>query len=82
MKARIIRIGNSHGIRIPKPVLEQVGLHGEVEIGIEGDALLIRPAGGVRAGWAEAFQLMARRGDDVLLDPEIPTEWDKDQWQW
>jgi hypothetical protein len=30
MKTRIVRIGNSRGIRIPKPLLEQTGLHGEV----------------------------------------------------
>jgi antitoxin MazE len=32
MKTRIVAIGNSQGIRIPKPLLEQTGLFGEVEI--------------------------------------------------
>ena len=31
MKTRIVRIGNSQGIRIPKALLEQAGLQGEVE---------------------------------------------------
>jgi antitoxin MazE len=68
MKTRIVAIGNSQGIRIPKPLLEQAGLSGEVEINALGGALVIRPARRPRAGWGAAFQEMARRGDDALLD--------------
>ena len=32
MKAKLIRIGNSKGIRIPKPILEQTGISDEVEM--------------------------------------------------
>ena len=32
MKASIITIGNSKGIRIPKPLLEESGLSGNVEL--------------------------------------------------
>jgi antitoxin component of MazEF toxin-antitoxin module len=45
VKARIIRIGRSQGIRIPKAILEQTGLSGEVELIVEGGALVIRAAG-------------------------------------
>jgi antitoxin MazE len=68
MKARIIRIGRSSGIRIPKSLLEQTGLEGEVELIAWGDSLLIRPVVRPRAGWEESFAAMARRDDDVLLD--------------
>jgi antitoxin MazE len=44
MKTRIVRIGRSQGVRIPKALLEQTGLRGEVEISIEGNALVIRAA--------------------------------------
>jgi antitoxin MazE len=67
MKTRIIRIGNSQGIRIPKPLLEQTGLRDEVELSVQDDALIIRPARTPRAGWADAFREMARRGDDAPL---------------
>ncbi|MGH7128094.1 MAG: AbrB/MazE/SpoVT family DNA-binding domain-containing protein, partial [Planctomycetaceae bacterium] len=79
MKACIVRIGNSQGIRIPKPLIEQIGLSGEVEIAVEGESLVIRPAVKPRADWSAAFQEMARRGDDALLDhgPPPPTQWDK-----
>ncbi len=73
MKTRIVPIGNSQGIRIPKPLLEQTGLHGEVEISAQDDALVIRPIHKPRANWAKAFQMMAQRGDDSLLDDAPPT---------
>jgi antitoxin MazE len=82
MRARIIRVGNSHGIRIPKPLLEQCGLSGDVEIGVSKGSLVIRSAKRPRAGWAEAFQAMAERGDDRLLDPETATTWDRNEREW
>jgi antitoxin MazE len=83
MKTRIVSIGNSQGIRIPKLLLEQTGLTGEVEICAEGRALRIEPATRPRAGWAAAFQEMARRGDDSLLeDAPIASTWDEGEWEW
>ena len=84
MKTRIVRIGNSKGLRIPKPLLEQSGLDGEVEISAEKDTLIVRPARRPRGGWAAAFQEMAKRGDDVLLDDVSPSSsrWDEGLWEW
>ena len=84
MKTRIVRIGNSQGIRIPKLLLEQTGLCGEVEMIAQHDALIIRPARRPREGWAAAFQEMASRGDDALLDDAGPSlsTWDQDDWEW
>jgi antitoxin MazE len=84
MKTHIVRIGNSRGVRIPKPLLEQTGLAGEVEITAEDGSLVIRPVRKPRDGWAAAFQEMARRGDDALLDGVPPTlsAWDEDEWEW
>ncbi len=84
MRSRIIRIGNSQGLRIPKPVLEQAGLCGEVEISVRGDSLIVRPARKPREGWDAAFREMAARGDDALLDADVATssEWDEDEWEW
>jgi antitoxin MazE len=83
VKTRIVAIGNSQGIRIPKLLLEQTGLSGEVEISAEGRALRIEPASRPRAGWAAAFQEMARRGDDTSLDDAPSTSaWDEGEWEW
>ncbi len=84
MKTHIVRIGNSQVIRIPKLLLEQTGLCGEVEMIAQDDSLVIRPAKRPREGWAAAFQEMARRGDDALLDDASPSlsNWDEDDWEW
>jgi antitoxin MazE len=84
MTTRVVRIGNSQGVRIPKPLLEEAGLVGEVEMFVENDALVIRRARKPREGWAEAFAEMARRGDDALLDDptQTPSRWDEEEWQW
>ena len=78
MKTRIVKIGNSQGIRIPKPLIEQTGLSGEVEIGVEDNRLVITGAHRPRAGWPEAFKTMAEAGDDALLDGQqhLPTRWE------
>lgn len=84
LKTRIIKIGNSQGIRIPKILLEQAGLDEEVEVAVEQDQLVIRAVRHGREGWAEQFRLMAERGDDRLLDSDAPslTVWDDTEWEW
>jgi antitoxin MazE len=84
MKTRIVRIGNSRGVRIPKSLLEQTGLDGDVDISVRGDGLIIRPARKAREGWEAAFEEMARRGDDKLLDDAPPSlsSWDEENWEW
>ena len=82
MKAKIIQIGNSKGLRIPKPMLAQAGLKDEVEIRVEGNHLIVESATAPRAGWRAAFEEMAVRGEDHLLDSPTPTEWDLTEWEW
>lgn len=84
MKIRIIKIGNSQGIRIPKPILEQTGLKGEVNLEVQGSQVIIKPVKNPRQGWEEAFRIMAEHGDDQLLDEDLTgrTYWDKEEWQW
>ncbi len=82
MQARIIRIGNSHGIRIPKALLAACRLEDEVELLVEDDALVIRRAQAPREGWEEAFAAMHAAGEDGLLDPTVPTKWDESEWEW
>ena len=84
MRTRIVRIGNSQGVRIPKALLEETGLSGEVDMTISHGALVIRAAGRPREGWDEAFRDMALRDDDALLDKEAPlaTSFDEESWKW
>lgn len=84
LKTRIIKIGNSQGIRIPKLLLHQVGLFDEVEVEAQSGQLIIRPSPAARNRWDEQFQMMTIDGDDRLLDAEVlvPTEWEASEWEW
>jgi antitoxin MazE len=84
MRTRLVRIGNSQGIRIPKPLLEQVGLTGEVELTVHAHSLVLAPVRTARADWSSAFSAMAQRGDDALVDGELQplSSWDKEEWKW
>jgi len=83
MKAKVIKIGNSKGIRIPKPMLQECGLDEEVELVVKEDKIIIYPINKVRGGWEEAYKNMADIGDDDLIDQaNIQTDWDEDEWEW
>jgi antitoxin MazE len=83
MKVNLIRIGNSQGIRIPKPIIEQCGFRGSVDIRVEDNVLVVATARAVREGWDEAFEAMAGRGDDALIDRERAAgDWDETDWRW
>ena len=72
MHVTIRKIGNSQGFVIPKPVLAQVGLEGEAEMTVEGDALVFRkPAAMPRSGWAAASERIAAADDAALLMGEF-----------
>jgi len=85
MITRIVKIGNSQGIRIPKILLEQSGLTDEVVLEAQKDQLIIRPKKNVRQGWESAFRAMAKNNDDQLLDKESiinQSSWDAEEWEW
>ena len=81
-KTRIVQIGNSRGIRVPKVLLEHAQLPDEVELEAENGRLIVRAARGRRAGWADAAKAMHARGDDQLLDAVTATQFDEKEWQW
>jgi antitoxin MazE len=84
VKTRIVKMGNSKGVRIPKTLLEQLGLGEEVELSVRENQLVIRSSRKVREDWEKQFEQMARRGDDRLLDEQAvsTSEWDADEWEW
>ena len=82
MKANIIRIGNSQGVRIPRPILEKCGLRGRVEMNVEDNVLVIAPVQEARDGWSDAFKRMAEQGDDEpLLNENDLSSWDESDWE-
>ena len=81
-RTRIIQIGNSKGIRVPKMLLEHAQLPDEVELLAEQGRLIVRAAQQARAGWAEAAKAMHEHGDDKLLDAPTSSAFDDKEWQW
>ena len=82
MRARVVRIGNSRGIRLPRPLLVEAGLTDEVELEVRDGGLLVTPVAGARAGWAEAAAALAARGGDRVDEGALPTRFDRREWRW
>ena len=81
MKAQIIKIGNSHGIRIPKSVLEETRISGEVELDVTPEGILIRKTKKVRGDWESIFKSLSETDDDLNLT-DARTDFAKKEWQW
>jgi len=82
MKTRIVRIGNSRGIRLPKVLLEEAQFADEVEVEAERGRIVIRRAALPRAGWAALARRMRERGEDGIPDPSTGTRFDEREWKW
>ena len=85
MITKIIKIGNSRGIRIPKSFIDQSGIKNEVELEVKDDRIIIKSLSGVRKNWDLAFQKMSRNNDDILLDQDSfsnQSSWDNEEWTW
>jgi antitoxin MazE len=81
-KTRIVRIGNSRGIRVPKLLLEQAALPDEVELRAEPGRIVVSAAFRPRAGWAVKARTLHERRDDELLDATTATQFDQVEWRW
>src|SRR5256885_16975583 len=83
MKTELVRIGNSRGIRIPKPLIEQCGLGNNVELRVENDSLVISPERRPRQGWEAAFRAAGSGiNDDRLLETVAPNDGERKEWKW
>lgn len=82
VKTRIVRIGNSRGIRIPKTLLDEAGLPDDVELHAEAGKLVVSAPRQPRSGWAAAAKRMAARGDDRIADEATSTRFDREEWEW
>jgi len=81
-KTRIVRIGNSRGIRIPKTLLDEAGLPDDVELHAESGKLVVSAPRRPRSGWAAAAKRMAARRDDRMTDEATSTRFDREEWEW
>jgi len=85
MKTKVVKIGNSRGIRIPKSLIHESGLKNEVELEVSDGQIIIKSISANRESWDAAFKKMANKQDDILLDSESissQTKWDHEEWEW
>ena len=84
MKTRLVPMGRSQGIRIPKPLIDQAGLRRDVEIEVGENSLIIRPVTKPRSDWESQIKKELKKGGNRLLDPEVISlsSWDQDEWEW
>ena len=75
-RTRLIRMGNSRAVRIPKKMIDQAGPGEEVEISVGWEGLMIGPCHRPREGWDAQFAAMAAQGDDRLPDANSSSPWD------
>ena len=81
MKSVIRKMGNSHGVIIPKPLLAEIGAgpNDAIDMKVEGGKIVIAPVRKKpRAGWAEDSRALARAGETGLVWPEFANDADKD----
>ena len=83
-RARLIKMGKSKGIHLPRAFLDQVELDEEVELEVQDGQVIVRPVPRPRRGWEKQFDGMTARGDDRLLDSKAfsLTGWDEEKWVW
>ena len=81
-KTRIVRIGNSRGIRVPKLLLDQADLPEEVELRAEPGRLIVSAAVRPRSGWEAKARTMHQRGEDTLFDDGPATRFEDAEWRW
>ena len=85
MITKVVKIGNSRGIRIPKSFINQSGIKNEVELEVKDDRIIIKSLSEVRKNWEAAFQKMSENNDDILLDQDSlsnQSSWDNEEWTW
>jgi antitoxin MazE len=80
--AKIVRIGNSRGLRIPKVLLEQAGITENVTLTVQDGALVVKPKRGLREGWREALIAAGAGSEELLWPDDMENEFDRTEWTW
>lgn len=76
LETRVVQWGNSRALRIPRPLLEQVGIVEDVTVEVREGEIVIRPrASHPRAGWSESVSAMVAAGH---ANPEWPDDLEDD----
>ncbi|MBO6536913.1 MAG: AbrB/MazE/SpoVT family DNA-binding domain-containing protein [Balneolaceae bacterium] len=80
MKTKLIKVGNSKGVRIPKPMIEEAGLSDEIELILDKNRIILQSMQSSRAGWSKAFL----EAEEIHEEPTtyFANDWDEEEWTW
>jgi antitoxin MazE len=83
MKVKLVPIGNSKGVRIPRSVIQECAFGDEVDLSVKNGAVVLAPARQAREGWDKAFAKATKGKDQELLVPDdLAHSWDEEEWTW
>lgn len=83
--AKLVKWGNSVGIRLPAKELEAANIPVGTVFKIsrtKAGGITLTPIHNPQAGWLEAFNAVAEKSDDKWLLDETMNDFDKDEWTW
>ena len=64
IELKVVRIGNSRGVRLPKAVLDKYAIKGELVLEERTEGLLLRNKPDKRQSWEDTFKEMAKERED------------------
>jgi antitoxin MazE len=79
MKSKIVKIGNSQCIRIPKSIIELCNIKEEISIRVVDKNLLIEPINNTRKNWEKKF-FDNNTKDKLIID--FSNDFDNKEWEW
>lgn len=82
MNVKLVRIGNSRGVRIPKPLIEEACLTELVALRVVTSGILIERVTAPRTGWAEAARELAAESSDEPVSERTSIAPDGTDWAW
>ena len=72
MRIKLVKIGNSTGVRSPKNVIQTCGFQSEVDLDVKDNSVILKVPEGGRTAWQELFQ------NGIIQNPIK----DKGEWEW
>ena len=64
IELKVVAIGNSRGVRLPKAVLDKYAIKGELVLEERTEGLLLRNKRDKRLSWEDTFREMAKERED------------------
>ncbi len=82
---KLIDIGNSKGIRLPKSLIEACGFEEIIKAFFQDDKLILSAHKAPRQGWEKIFKTNTIEGEcdgDLKDFREFPNDFDNEEWTW